>query len=106
MYIGEWRHDLIEGRGVLYQAQRGFYVGEFRRSLAEGPGQLVLGDLVTYIGEWRGGRLQGPFQKYSPASSLLESYDGETLVETQQLLCATDLYPNLRDIYKDIFQDF
>lgn len=51
-YDGEWKADLVDGRGVYNAYGNGIYTGEFKFGMREGVGTIVFTNGDEFTGEW------------------------------------------------------
>ena len=58
-YIGEWKDNLITGKGILYYKDRSKYQGDFFENKIKGYGKIIWEDGEYYIGEWKNGLKHG-----------------------------------------------
>ncbi|MCB0526429.1 MAG: caspase family protein [Saprospiraceae bacterium] len=58
-YVGEWKRDQPNGRGVYYFASRERYEGDFVNGTFEGEGTMYYPDGATYAGGWSKNRKNG-----------------------------------------------
>jgi len=59
VYVGQWRNDLREGRGVCSWADGAVYEGEWKRDKKDGKGRMRFSDGVLFVGEWKNNAKHG-----------------------------------------------
>ena len=52
-YIGEFKNDLREGKGIIYYNDGDRYEGEFKNDLRDGKGNYYFNDGSRYEGDWK-----------------------------------------------------
>ena len=72
-YIGEYRNDKSEGKGVYTWPDGSRYIGEFLAHKLHGRGSLIYPGGGKHIGEWRGGIIHGDGIRYSSNGAILQS---------------------------------
>ena len=58
-YIGEWKDNLRNGKGILYFKNGDKYLGDFINDKANGYGKGIYENGNYYIGEWKNGLMHG-----------------------------------------------
>ncbi|EGR29249.1 morm repeat family protein [Ichthyophthirius multifiliis] len=64
IYFGEWKHDKIDGQGILFFPQGGFIHGFFFKNKLNGPVFLKYANGDIYEGIWHHGKIEGQCYKY------------------------------------------
>jgi hypothetical protein len=54
-YKGEWRADLMEGKGTLTAANGSKFIGRFKQDRKHGKGELVTEDKQIFEEVWQNG---------------------------------------------------
>jgi hypothetical protein len=58
-YVGDWKNDLREGKGIFYWENGNKYEGEYKKDEREGKGILYYKNGNRYEGEFKEGMAQG-----------------------------------------------
>ena len=64
VYFGEWKHDMLDGEGILFFPMGGFIHGFFQRNRLNGAAFFKFENGDIYEGFWRNGKLEGNCYKY------------------------------------------
>lgn len=54
-YKGEWRADLMDGKGTFTSVNGTKYIGRFKQDRKHGKGELVTQDKLIYEEFWQNG---------------------------------------------------
>ncbi|KAL4437593.1 hypothetical protein ABPG74_017831 [Tetrahymena malaccensis] len=64
VYFGEWKHDMLDGEGILFFPFGGFIHGFFMKNKLNGAAFFKFSNGDIYEGFWRNGKLEGNCYKY------------------------------------------
>jgi hypothetical protein len=59
-YKGEYKQDMMHGRGRMQYQDGSYYVGNFLFNQPEGLGKMQWADGAFFVGHWRRGLREGP----------------------------------------------
>ena len=65
MYVGEWKHDKMNGEGIFCFANSGFMFGFFADNNFNGAFYINVKNGNRFIGKYRNGKFHGKWLKYN-----------------------------------------
>ena len=68
-YIGEYKENLMHGKGEFHWANGNIYRGEYKNGLREGKGVLTFYNGSSYSGDWKNGFMDGQGEYIWPNGS-------------------------------------
>ena len=58
-YIGEYKENLMHGKGEFHLPNSSVYRGEYKNGLRDGKGVLIFYNGISYSGDWKNGYMDG-----------------------------------------------